>query len=146
MKVNGKPGVGLAYYKRHPEHVAKHADRRVRIWSGEHGAYWRPNGAGYVSEQAGAGIYRFEEAYRSTRHCGPEKRIAFEFVRAGDVDYVPEIARLRRGLLTIANGGLWGQTHDQAWQNIRDFARAVAGGATSDEAIEARLEKGRSAA
>lgn len=50
----------------------------VRIWSGEHFAYWRPASAGYTTDGLGAGIYEFSDAYARTRHCGPEKRIAFE--------------------------------------------------------------------
>lgn len=50
----------------------------VRIWSGEHGAYWRAESSGYTSDSLSAGVYEFDEAWRRTRHCGPEKRIAFE--------------------------------------------------------------------
>lgn len=53
------------------------AGRRVMIWSQEHGAFWRSNGCGYVETRNGAGIYRFEDAFARTRHCGPEKKIMF---------------------------------------------------------------------
>lgn len=56
---------------------AKLAGTKVFIWSDEHRAYWRPGRAGYTTHQIAAGIYDFEDAWNSTRHCGPEKRIVF---------------------------------------------------------------------
>lgn len=53
------------------------AGKPVHIWSGEHGAWWRPEARGYTCDRTQAGVYAFEEAFRSTFHCGPEKRIAF---------------------------------------------------------------------
>lgn len=56
-------------------------DRRlsgVLIWSGEHFAWWRPNGAGYTTQLAGAGVYERAEAVRLTHHCGPEKKIEIQ--------------------------------------------------------------------
>lgn len=50
----------------------------VRIWSDEHGAYWRPNGSGYTHRASAAGIYTLADATARTSHCGPEKRIEFE--------------------------------------------------------------------
>ena len=55
-------------------------ERPVRIWSREHGAYWRPNGNGYTQNPAWAGTWPLSSAWRATRHCGPEKRIEFELV------------------------------------------------------------------
>lgn len=49
----------------------------VLIWSGEHRAYWGSDGCGYY-DRAQVGIYEFEDAHRRTRHCGPEKQIAYE--------------------------------------------------------------------
>jgi hypothetical protein len=57
---------------------AKLAGKRVRIWSGQWGLWWRSGANGYTSSPAAAGIYTFEEAWACTSHCGPEKRIAFE--------------------------------------------------------------------
>lgn len=56
---------------------AKLAGARVRIWSSEHGAWWRPARSGYCTEVAGAGIYTFEDAWDATKHCSREKQIAF---------------------------------------------------------------------
>lgn len=53
--------------------------RKVRIWSNEHRAYWGPNNRGYC-DLPGASTYDFERAYEVTRHCGPEKQIAFELI------------------------------------------------------------------
>jgi len=56
---------------------AKLVGRKVLIWSGEHYAWWRPGRAGYTTEKSAAGVYDFEDAWQSTKHCGPEKRIDF---------------------------------------------------------------------
>src|SRR4051812_46871407 len=56
---------------------AKMSGKRVLIYSREHQAFWRPNGCGYVGGRDGAGVYRFEDAWSRTRHCGPEKKIMF---------------------------------------------------------------------
>jgi hypothetical protein len=56
---------------------AKMAGRRVMIWSNEHRAFWGQNGCGYSMNRNGAGVYRFEDAWNRTFHCGPEKQIAF---------------------------------------------------------------------
>jgi hypothetical protein len=56
---------------------AKLAGKRVLIFSREHNAFWGSNGCGYVQWRNGAGVYRFEDAWRRTNHCGPEKKIIF---------------------------------------------------------------------
>ncbi|RVT91438.1 hypothetical protein EOD42_22545 [Rhodovarius crocodyli] len=59
----------------------KLAGRLVRIWSGEHRAYWRDGGHGYTdNRRVEAWLLPFEDAYARVKHCGPEKRIAFEVV------------------------------------------------------------------
>jgi hypothetical protein len=59
---------------------AKLAGKKVRIWSAEHRAWWRPEFCGYTVHVEAAGIYEFEDAYDATGHCGPEKQIRFEVV------------------------------------------------------------------
>lgn len=51
--------------------------RRVRIWSREHLAWWRPEGKGYTGDADQAGLYDFADAYDTTKHCGPEKQIVY---------------------------------------------------------------------
>jgi len=49
----------------------------VFIWSAEHHAFWRPDGAGYTEHLSAAGRYSFRAAFDRTKHCGPEKRIEY---------------------------------------------------------------------
>jgi hypothetical protein len=51
--------------------------RKVRIWSAEHCAWWRPEGHGYTADDEQAWVLDFTDAYEATKHCGPEKRICF---------------------------------------------------------------------
>ncbi len=53
---------------------------KVRIYSTEHGMYWRPNASGYTQCRVTAGVYSFTDAVKQTSHCGPEKGIEFEVV------------------------------------------------------------------
>lgn len=52
----------------------------VVIWSGEHEAWWRANGGGYTTVEAEAGLYSFEDAWRRSQHCGPEKCIQYHLM------------------------------------------------------------------
>ena len=45
--------------------VERFAGRKVRIWSQEHGAFWRQDRRGYAVEPEAAGVFAFEEAYRA---------------------------------------------------------------------------------
>lgn len=56
---------------------AKMAGKEVVIWSGEHGAWWKPASKGYTLNVEDAGKYLFEDAYGRTCQCGPEKKIEF---------------------------------------------------------------------
>ena len=51
---------------------------KVRIWSGEHQLWWRPDSCGYTDAVSEAGVWMFEAAYRRTSHCGPEKQIIYD--------------------------------------------------------------------
>lgn len=66
---------------------AEIATANVRIYSGEHGAYWRPNGCGYCCCIEAAGVYSFGDAFNRTWHCGPEKGIWYEPVEQPDVPH-----------------------------------------------------------
>jgi hypothetical protein len=59
------------------EEVAAAGNPIVLIYSGEHRAYWRPDGAGYTTDRDSAGRWWLEDAVRHTSHCGPEKKIEF---------------------------------------------------------------------
>lgn len=76
VTLNGIKQRGLVNWKARE----KWLHRRVRVWSEEHRAWWRPTGNGYTTAEAGAGVYDFADAYERTKHCGPEKRIEFFFV------------------------------------------------------------------
>lgn len=65
--------IGLENWPRREEW----ARRNVRIWSQEHCAWWRPDGAGYTDDEAQAWVVDFPTAYEHTKHCGPEKKINF---------------------------------------------------------------------
>lgn len=49
----------------------------VRIRSGR-GVWWRAGGHGYTDQVHEAGVYTFEEAWKASSHCGPEKGIVYE--------------------------------------------------------------------
>ncbi len=49
----------------------------VRIYSAEHGAYWRGTGQGYTTEPNESNIWDIEEAFNRTKHCCPQKQIQF---------------------------------------------------------------------
>ena len=49
----------------------------VRIYSAEHGTYWRGTGQGYTTEPNESNVWEIEEAYNRTKHCCPQKQIQF---------------------------------------------------------------------
>lgn len=71
--------LSLKAIKDNPSLLESMGNPMCRIYSAEWGYYWRPKGAGYGS-QSEAGLYSFQDAYMTTKHCGPEKRIWYEFV------------------------------------------------------------------
>lgn len=73
VTLNGIKRIGLANWKAREWWVK----RQVRIWSAEHGAFWRPGGNGYTMFGAQAGAWDFADAYTTTQHCGPEKKIVY---------------------------------------------------------------------
>ncbi len=60
----------------------------VRIWSGEHEAWWRANGNGYTTQLQDAGVYERADAMRRIT-SDPAKRIKLEAIplRATDCKY-----------------------------------------------------------
>lgn len=82
FKKRGAGEESLVRLQRWPA-LMRHWDNcMVRIYSEEHGAYWRPEGAGYTCDGLEAGVYVFEDAFKCTRHCGPEKRIVYRLADA----------------------------------------------------------------
>lgn len=65
-----------------PEMARYFGDDLCLIWSGEHRLYWRANANGYTSVRERAGRYTLASAYAATRHCDPDKQIAFERLAA----------------------------------------------------------------
>jgi hypothetical protein len=68
-------GETLERIKRWPGLIKK-LTPEVYIWSSEWRMYWR-KGGGYTYEKEEAGLWSREDAFESTRHCGPEKQIDF---------------------------------------------------------------------
>ena len=50
---------------------------RVRIYSAEHGAFWRGTGSGYTDNPEESQVWMATEAFMKTRHYGPLKKIQF---------------------------------------------------------------------
>ena len=50
---------------------------RVRIFSAEHGAYWRGTGQGYTDDPTASEVWDIEAAFERTRHCCEMKMIRF---------------------------------------------------------------------
>ncbi len=71
----------------------------VRIYSGEHGAYWRKDGHGYSSDIRDAWVLSRKEAERRTSHCGPEKLIQLEPVSVSPMlEELRQAIELRQGI------------------------------------------------
>lgn len=77
MNTIAEKGVRLVKLKRWPSLARFLSGKLVRIWSEEWLAWWRPDGAGYTSDLAGAGIYTFEDAFNRSSHCDPSKGICY---------------------------------------------------------------------
>jgi hypothetical protein len=56
---------------------------RVRIYSGQWGAYWLGEGNGHTENPNESNVYDMKIAFPKTNHCGPEKQI--RFVEANEV-------------------------------------------------------------
>jgi hypothetical protein len=117
----------------------------VRIWSDEHGAYWREGGCGYTIHAPGAWLLPLSEAERQTAHCGPEKKIVLE--PATDIatlaaqraaEAMERAERVGRGLelndvACFLEG--WAKKGPPGWQHAaRTLAHHVRNGAHRDAA------------
>lgn len=61
--------------------LKKRENMSVRIYSGEHGAYWGANKCGYMIHPSEAGVYTLMDAYNASSHCDERKQISYEIVR-----------------------------------------------------------------
>ena len=68
----------MRMFKVNPSLIALIEKCEVLIRSSQWGMYWRANGSGYTERKNDAGVYDFNDALLSTRHCGPEKGIYFQ--------------------------------------------------------------------
>lgn len=59
----------------------KFLGKLVRIWSGEHQAWWGPDRRSYTTVLSEAGIYSFEDAWNACFLACPKKEIEFVTVR-----------------------------------------------------------------
>lgn len=69
--------LSLVKLKRWPTLKRHLAGKRVRIYSRQWGAWWRPMCSGYTKDYDAAGIWLFEAAWECAKHGGPEKGIQF---------------------------------------------------------------------
>ena len=92
---------------------------KVRIWSGEHGMWWRPFGQGYTPVEADAGLFTAEYGASIARSVGPEKQIEVRPVPDPDelvhVEWVDSNGVARRWLaLGCGSTDDWSLAH--AWR------------------------------
>lgn len=69
--------VSLVQPKEKPDLKDEWRDKKVLIWSGQWGAFWRPDSSGYTKFVDDAGLYTMEEALADTWHAGREKQISY---------------------------------------------------------------------
>ena len=76
--------LSLKAIKDNPSLLESMGNPMCRIYSAQWGYYWRPKACGYGAKEE-AGLYEFQDAYMTTKHCGPEKKIWYEFVENDEV-------------------------------------------------------------
>lgn len=64
----------------------------VLIWSGEHKAYWRPNGQGYTEKRPEAGRYALAEAEAIVKSCSG-KKLKIQAIPEKPLLFKPEMVR-----------------------------------------------------
>lgn len=101
------------------------------IWSGEHNAWWGPNGGGYTMRGEpeglmGAGVYTRAEAEKWTRACGPEKQIKPIPLADMLAKYPARDGTVRARLRRPPGESPLGELHDLIVEEIRIARRGVA--------------------
>lgn len=121
-----------------PETLERAGEVPFRIWSAEHGAYWRSGGSGYVACPCAAGLFTLADAYRQTKHCGPEKRIEFERTSPDLASIEADQIVIRVPILavpfaaSVAFDEAYGE-HGYSVTDAAEFARAIVGELRAEE-------------
>lgn len=66
----------LVHLLKYPE--KRHRFKNVRIWSGEHMAWWGPDSKGYAGDIRHAGVYIMDDAWATSSHCCKKKKIVYQ--------------------------------------------------------------------
>jgi len=101
----------LTHLKRFPLGITRF--HYVWIWTGEHNAWWRPEGSGYTTDIRQAGVYQAQDAFDRVKHCGPEKKIKLVAVPSHTAaDYYQKIeaenTKYRKALEFYSEPNNWG--------------------------------------
>jgi len=76
--------------------VERVANDRVKIWSFEHDAWWRPDSRGYTTQEADAGLYERKEAEEIVKHANYGGSLNEEIVEIVTPPLKEQIAALIR--------------------------------------------------
>ena len=72
----------LEEIKKKPDfYLAAYSALKTRIYSKEHGSWWRKDASGYTNDIMDAWKITFEDAFKRTMHCDPEKGIELQIIR-----------------------------------------------------------------
>lgn len=98
---DNKNAVSLKQLKADPSLADQWKGRLVYIYSGAYNRCYGKNYSGYPSNPEEVGVYTFEDAFKGTCHCGPEKYI--EFIHATTAERASRAERAEAALRQIAD-------------------------------------------